>query len=629
MKLAGGIIRRNKQRRDDEPSVPSQQNGRTSDDATWRMSSSSHSAIFVQDVDGRVVLSSNSLADFSEAASPDAIERSLAGIGEDHRMMPSVEGMRRKVLTTKESAYTELRSSSGPCYSLSVIPLLSDDGELGGTLTMLMDITEQKELERLQEEGEIFRRAIESVRDPVYVKDLEGRYTMANASVKRTMGKDLTDVIGRTDLEIMEDMQDALTIMENDRKVMRSGKEEMFEEHVKLSDGAHTFLSDKTPNRNREGRITGIIGISRDITERKHMEEADKAKVRWLESILESAPVAIGVSRGGHILYANPLYLKLFGYHSLEDVKGRSIIEQIAPEDRGKAVAFFTKVDEGRSSNREKELMGIRRDGSRFPFQMAIAHAELPDGPALLGFFTDITERRKLESGLEESRRTADLYIDILTHDISNYNAAAIGYLQLADMNLELDEEERGFISRSLQVLADSSELIANIRDLQNIESGRDRPEPLDVCSMLKEITDAYRSPMDRKVSISLTTHGGCMVHASMLLRGAFSNLISNAIKHSTGAVDIHITVIDYYHYGEKMVRIDVSDNGPGIADERKGVIFDRSLMGLTRPVSRGLGLYLVKRLVENYGGEVWVEDRIPGDHTQGARFVVLLPAAM
>jgi len=146
---------------------------------------------------------------------------------------------------------------------------------------------------------------------------------------------------------------------------------------------------------------------------------------------------------------------------------------------------------------------------------------------------------------------------------------------------------------------------------------------------MLKEITDAYRSPMDRKVSISLTTHGGCMVHASMLLRGAFSNLISNAIKHSTGAVDIHITVIDYYHYGEKMVRIDVSDNGPGIADERKGVIFDRSLMGLTRPVSRGLGLYLVKRLVENYGGEVWVEDRIPGDHTQGARFVVLLPAAM
>jgi signal transduction histidine kinase len=142
-------------------------------------------------------------------------------------------------------------------------------------------------------------------------------------------------------------------------------------------------------------------------------------------------------------------------------------------------------------------------------------------------------------------------------------------------MNLELDEEERGFISRSLQVLADSSELIANIRDLQNIESGRDRPEPLDVCSMLKEITDAYRSPMDRKVSISLTTHGGCMVHASMLLRGAFSNLISNAIKHSTGAVDIHITVIDYYHYGEKMVRIDVSDNGPGIADERKGVIFD------------------------------------------------------
>ncbi len=48
--------------------------------------------------------------------------------------------------------------------------------------------------------------------------------------------------------------------------------------------------------------------------------------------------------------------------------------------------------------------------------------------------------------------------------------------------------------------------------------------------------------------------------------------------------------------------------------------------MGLAKPVRRGLGLYLVKRLVENYGGEVWVEDRIPGDHTEGARFVVELP---
>ncbi len=76
------------------------------------------------------------------------------------------------------------------------------------------------------------------------------------------------------------------------------------------------------------------------------------------------------------------------------------------------------------------------------------------------------------------------------------------------------------------------------------------------------------------------------------------------------------------------MVRVDIADDGPGIPDERKEAIFDRSLMGLTKPVSRGLGLYLVKRLVENYGGEGWVEDRIPGDHTEGARFVVLLPTA-
>ena len=69
-----------------------------------------------------------------------------------------------------------------------------------------------------------------------------------------------------------------------------------------------------------------------------------------------------------------------------------------------------------------------------------------------------------------------------------------------------------------------------------------------------------------------------------------------------------------------------IEDNGPGIPDEMKEKIFTKSLRGLTRRTGHGLGLYLVKRIVEDHHGRVWAEDRVPGDHTQGARFVVLLP---
>ena len=70
-----------------------------------------------------------------------------------------------------------------------------------------------------------------------------------------------------------------------------------------------------------------------------------------------------------------------------------------------------------------------------------------------------------------------------------------------------------------------------------------------------------------------------------------------------------------------------MEDNGPGIPDDFKSLVFNRVLKGTARAKGMGLGLYLVKSLVASYHGHVWVEDRVPGDHTQGAKFVVLLPA--
>jgi signal transduction histidine kinase len=176
-------------------------------------------------------------------------------------------------------------------------------------------------------------------------------------------------------------------------------------------------------------------------------------------------------------------------------------------------------------------------------------------------------------------------------------------------------------------VLGYSSELIANVRDLKRVEAGRDKAQPVDVCDILQEVREAYEDPPEREVTINLSSRGDCWVMASRLLRDAFSNIVSNAIKHSVGTVTVNILVDHRSRDDQDMVRVSIEDDGPGIPDERKERIFDRSLMGLTKPVSRGLGLYLVKRLVEDHNGSVWVEDRVPGDYTKGARFVVLLPA--
>ncbi len=114
---------------------------------------------------------------------------------------------------------------------------------------------------------------------------------------------------------------------------------------------------------------------------------------------------------------------------------------------------------------------------------------------------------------------------------------------------------------------------------------------------------------------------------ANELLYDVFSNLVGNAIKHSVRSPMINIVIENVLKEGGQYYKVIVEDNGPGISDELKPRIFDRHLRGSSHAKGSGIGLYLVKTLVESFGGRAWVEDRIPGDRSEGSRFVVLLPA--
>jgi signal transduction histidine kinase len=120
------------------------------------------------------------------------------------------------------------------------------------------------------------------------------------------------------------------------------------------------------------------------------------------------------------------------------------------------------------------------------------------------------------------------------------------------------------------------------------------------------------------------------MVDANELLKDVFVNLITNAVKHSDEEkpVTVNVKVEPVNENSKKYYRCIVEDDGPGISDEVKGKLFHRFQRGETKAHGKGLGLYLVRTLVEGYHGKVWVEDRVPGDHTKGTRFVVMLPAA-
>jgi signal transduction histidine kinase len=117
------------------------------------------------------------------------------------------------------------------------------------------------------------------------------------------------------------------------------------------------------------------------------------------------------------------------------------------------------------------------------------------------------------------------------------------------------------------------------------------------------------------------------LVRVNELLEDVFANLVGNAIKHTGEQADIVLDLDVVTEKGNRFCRVIVEDNGPGIADDFKGNVFNRLLKGTDNAKGMGMGLYLVKSLIESYCGRVW-GDRVTGDHTKGARFVVMLPVA-
>jgi signal transduction histidine kinase len=117
------------------------------------------------------------------------------------------------------------------------------------------------------------------------------------------------------------------------------------------------------------------------------------------------------------------------------------------------------------------------------------------------------------------------------------------------------------------------------------------------------------------------------MVRGNPLLKEAICNLIGNSIKYSDDEVVIDIKVSRIDRTAGPFYEVSIEDNGHGIPDEVKPKLFRRFQRGTTKAHGKGLGLYIVRSLVEKLGGSVRAEDRVPGDYTKGARFVLTLPA--
>ncbi|MFZ1612796.1 MAG: ATP-binding protein [Holophaga sp.] len=150
---------------------------------------------------------------------------------------------------------------------------------------------ERASAQRVRESEALLRAITSAIPDPVFLKGRDGRWIFANPATLKVIGKTMADVIGKTDVEIYRDLELGAVLMETDRRIMESGVEEVVEENILGPQGYRTFLSSKAPYLDAEGRVIGLIGNARDITERKlaederHRLELQLQQVQKMESL--------------------------------------------------------------------------------------------------------------------------------------------------------------------------------------------------------------------------------------------------------------------------------------------------------------------------------------------------------
>jgi diguanylate cyclase (GGDEF)-like protein/PAS domain S-box-containing protein len=240
-----------------------------------------------------------------------------------------------------------------------------------------------------------------------YVKDLDGRYLFVNQALAAVFGSDPASIVGRTD-EGFVDVA-ASGIAATDRQALGSEKVDT-DEVVCLKNGdCRIFRTVKVPLFDAQRRVTGLCGISTDITEQRRAIEELVQRNELLNTILANVDAAIYLKdQQGRYLYANGPVLALYG-RELSDLIGRTDRELMPPEIAARVAEYDAEVFAGEGGEMREETI-IGADGCKHHFRSRKVALRLPGQPVcLIGFSSEITELRGLRTRLEQERITDSL----------------------------------------------------------------------------------------------------------------------------------------------------------------------------------------------------------------------------
>jgi PAS domain S-box-containing protein len=500
-----------------------------------------------------------------------------------------------------------------------------------GRVWSFLDITERKKVEdNISQERRMLRAIVDHIPDTIYVKDAECRKILANIADVNYIGFEKEDeVLGKTDTELFPG-ETGLRGYNNDRKVISSGKPifEHEEDFVNKNGDTIWLLTSKIPLYDKNNKITGLVGVGHNITERKRAEKSLKQSLDFSESLLKTIPFGMNiVDETGIVLFQSDNFIKLFG----EEAIGKKCWELYRDDKKQCSdCPLMHGITIGETEAYESH--GIL--GNRI-FEINHTGMIYQGKKAMLEIFQDITERKQNEEELirskvkaEESDKLKTAFLHNISHEIRTPMNAIVGFSALLGES-EVDEPTR---KSYIEVIMQSSDhllsIITDIVDISNIEANliKTLKNDISVNTILKTLYNQFvPKANEKKIKLvcetGLSDSNALIFTDSTKLTQILSNLISNALKFTEkGNIKI------WYKLKENFLEFCVSDTGIGIPLQYHERIFDRFYQVQNTDTrlyeGTGLGLAISKAYVELLGGKIWLSSE-PG---KGTSFFFTIP---
>ncbi|WP_440951376.1 PAS domain-containing sensor histidine kinase [Methanosphaerula subterraneus] len=566
---------------------------------------------------------------------------------------------------------TERITKDGTCLqvSLSLSPILSNAGEIIGVSDIAHDITErqrfQNEILKAKDRWEL---TFDAVPDMIAIIDDHFRVVQVNSAMADCLGVSPEEAVGLTCYEVVHHSSNPPPICPHQR-LLQDHQSHSADIHEDTLNG--DFFLTVSPIQDSAGKVLGSVHILRDVTERKRAELTlirsneelnalneeltatqeemmmKNEELLTVENMLRESEarlaLALDISRMGTVDYEmvnrtawwSPRHDQIFGYETPPPTWNMEIfIDHVLPEDREMVrKAFGDAFADQRDWHVECR---IRRADGEIRWIEKIGQGEYNDAGnpiRVLGLLWDITERKQFEATQKEyaekiisSNEELQRYAYVASHDLQEPLRSIVGFSQLLDRKYRgrLDADADEYIRFIVEGGVRMQNLIKDLLQVSRIET---QAQPLVPTNAGTAVADTIRSleTLIQETGAVVTVDPLPIVMADpSQLKQVFTNLIGNAIKYRQPEVPAAVR-ISATQQGDRWV-FAVRDNGIGIRSEFFDRIFEmfRRLHTIDEYEGTGIGLAIVKKIVERHGGRIRVEST-PGE---GSTFFFTLYAA-